>query len=406
MNATRPALLVVTMGTDYIAPARMPRELGAAGFSVSLLAPEGALATRTRFVERQFHFPPEPTHLLWLQTVAHAAQSVRADLILPGDDITLRLLMQLVLAPLPALSSDVQQRLAALVERSLGDPAHYLDSVDKTRLVTLARKVGVPVPAGEAVANETDAVAVASALGYPVIVRPAFGSEGAGVAKCDDVLQVREAMRALPRVEGWNPVTEKVALVQRFVSGGGRNRPAAVWQGRELAGVTRAKIRSYPEPRGPSSVARYVAEPQLAAQDARLMAALGATGFLSTQYIVDERTGEALLIEINRRMTPATHTARLVGVDLAAAFAAGFHGREWTGPLDMPKERECTLALFPQEWLRDPESAELEAHPTDAPWDDPQLFAAMFDIGSDAAISPTHAAVASLAAGAAMAGSR
>lgn len=50
------SLLIVTMGTDAVAPARMPYELGRAGFTVTLLAPHDSLATHTAFVSRVGHF--------------------------------------------------------------------------------------------------------------------------------------------------------------------------------------------------------------------------------------------------------------------------------------------------------------------------------------------------------------
>lgn len=382
MTSSRPSLLVVTMGTDYIAPARMPQSLQAAGFRVSLLAPENALATHTRFLDRLSLFPPNPTHLQWLRQLAEVVQRVDADLILPGDDITVRLLMQIVLEPLPAFAGDAQRDLAALVERSLGDPAHYLDSIDKARLVDLARRAGVPVPKGEGVANEAEALEVAASIGYPVFVRPAIGHEGRGIGKCAHADDLRRVMRSLPRLSGWHPKGDKVALVQEVLDRGGRNRPAAVWRGREIAGVSRHRLRAYPEPDGPGSVTRLISDPPVAAINARLMAALGATGFLSTQYMFDA-AGEPKLIEVNRRMTPATHTGAHAGIDLAAAFAAALHGREWEGPTDVPPSQECTLALFPQEWLRDPMSEDLARLPTDAPFDDPRLFAAMLRIGRE-----------------------
>jgi hypothetical protein len=36
-----------------------------------------------------------------------------------------------------------------------------------------------------------------------------------------------------------------------------------------------------------------------------------------------------------------------------------------------------TVTIFPREWLRDSESRHLTELPVDAPWDDPELFAAM-----------------------------
>jgi hypothetical protein len=100
------------------------------------------------------------------------------------------------------------------------------------------------------------------------------------------------------------------------------------------------------------------------------------------QYRLDADTATRYLIEINRRMVPATHTGAHVGVDLAAALAAILAEREWTGPVDLPSGSERALALFPQEWLRDRSSPDLVTLPTDAPWDEPALFQAMLQLGA------------------------
>ena len=49
-------------------------------------------------------------------------------------------------------------------------------------------------------------------------------------------------------------------------------------------------------------------------------------------------------------------------------------GVPWDGPTDLPQGVGRRIALFPQEWYRDPESALLASLPSDAPWHDPQLF--------------------------------
>jgi hypothetical protein len=121
--------------------------------------------------------------------------------------------------------------------------------------------------------------------------------------------------------------------------------------------------------------------PEVAAINRRLLEHLGLTGFASTLYIVDPATDTPQLIEINRRMTPATHTGRLVGVDLAAAFAAVASGKRYDGPAELANGFEPVLALFPQEWLRDPYSVDLHRFPTDTPFDDPELLRALIDLG-------------------------
>jgi predicted ATP-grasp superfamily ATP-dependent carboligase len=374
---TRPTVLLVTFGLDYVAPARMPRELKRAGFNVVLLAPRDALCTRTGFVDSLNLMPEEQSLAAWIEALAELARKSDARLLLPGDDATVQVLMQITREPLPALRPAVQAELVALIRRSLGDPAGYLDSIDKARLLLRARSLGLPVAPGEGVADADDAVRVAAGIGYPVIVRPATGSGGKGVRVCANVGELRAAMANLPDPSALIPPGPHRALVQRVLSGQPINRPALAWNGREVAGFCRLRVRPPPELPGFGSVSRYAVVPGVAALNRRLLQGLGVSGFVGTEFRLDPSTGMPYLIEINRRMVPATHTGARVGVDLATALAAVMESRDWTGSTDMPAENERTLALFPQEWLRDRTSPDLAQRPSDAPWDDPALFQAM-----------------------------
>jgi len=373
----RPTLLLVTFSTDYPAPARMPRELARAGFEVVLLAPPGALAARTRFVDSVHVMPAEQSQPDWIAQLADLARQSRARLLLPGDDVTVQLFIQIVHEALPGVAPGVQAELAALIRRSLGDPAGYLDSINKVRLARRASALGLPVPRGESVADVDAALRAAAAIGYPVIVRPAIGWASRGVRVCHGADDVRAAIAGLPQLAAWVPPGEACALVQRFIRGRPVNRAALAWEGREVSGFCRSRLRPPPDAVGAGSVTRYVVLPKVAALNRRLLAGLGASGFVATEFRLDPDTGTPYVIEINRRIVPATHTGALVGVDLAAALFAILERGEWNGAADLAPENECTLALFPQEWLRDRSSPDLHLFPTDAPWDDPGLFQAM-----------------------------
>ena len=375
-----PSLLIVTMGTDAVAPARMPYELSSAGFNVTLLAPRDALATHTAFVDKIGYFPPDVTLYQWVQAVAGAVRAVRPALILPGDDVAVRTLMQLALRPPEGLRSDVRDELAGVVRRSLGPPSSWTDSIDKSRLFDVARRAGVPIADGDVAEREHDAAAIAAHLGYPVIVRPSRGSGGKGSARCDSEAELRSAIRLAPSPDGLDTGETQRFVIQRFIDGRVVNRAALAWNGVEIAGFTRGRLETHPGPLGPASVVEFVGLPAVRDANLRLFAALDLHGLAGAQYMIEPDRGAALLIEIHRRMLPATHAGGLVGVDLAAALRACVDGVSWTGPTDLPGGTGRRIALFPQEWYRDPESAWLATLPSDAPWHDPRLFEAMLKI--------------------------
>ena len=114
----------------------------------------------------------------------------------------------------------------------------------------------------------------------------------------------------------------------------------------------------------------------MAASSERMVAALGATGFLSFDFMIERATGNAFLLECNPRPNHVTHLGGRLGVDLCSALHAGLRPPARAGSRDTPPlgpHDSGTIALFPQEWLRAPDSAALHDGYHDVPWDDPDL---------------------------------
>jgi predicted ATP-grasp superfamily ATP-dependent carboligase len=99
----------------------------------------------------------------------------------------------------------------------------------------------------------------------------------------------------------------------------------------------------------------------------------GLNGYAGFDYIVDE-TGRAFLIEVNPRLMPTGHFSDAFGVDLTAALLAAMR-REPAPKSTFPRHEY--VALFPNEWVRDPQSTYLQTAFHDVPRDDPAVEAAM-----------------------------
>jgi hypothetical protein len=104
---------------------------------------------------------------------------------------------------------------------------------------------------------------------------------------------------------------------------------------------------------------------------------MGISGLAGSEFIIDERSGNAYLLELSRRVTPGTHRGRLLNVDLCAALRSAIDGTPNFSRDGLDEEEEHVYALFPQEWLRDPQSEYLRRGPVDVPWDEPELIEAM-----------------------------
>ncbi|SDJ03151.1 carbamoyl-phosphate synthase large subunit [Salimicrobium halophilum] len=67
---------------------------------------------------------------------------------------------------------------------------------DRELFRSLMREIGQPVPESDIVSSADEAVASASHIGYPVIVRPAYTMGGAGGGICNDEEELRQTVRA------------------------------------------------------------------------------------------------------------------------------------------------------------------------------------------------------------------
>jgi len=101
------------------------------------------------------------------------------------------------------------------------------------------------------------------------------------------------------------------------------------------------------------------------------------SGLIGIECIVHARSGEAYLIEINRRVTPGHHRGAQFKVDLCAALHAALNDLPSPSRTDLDEGEQGIRCSFPQEWLRDPNSHWLREYPVDVPWDEPELLDAM-----------------------------
>lgn len=372
-------VLLVSTATRWVGTARIPRALAAAGFDVSLLAPRESLAEKSRFVGRVGHLPDDANLTQWTFALAAMVTATAPRLLIPCDDMSFRLLATLPLAQPPAMQPVMWARLASLVRESMGDPAHYRSSVDKTLLPAAAEALGVRVPPWCRLRNLADAEPFLATHGFPVVLKTSHGFAGQGLAICDDRAALNEAwarFAAMPAID-IEQAGAYACLLQAYIPGRAKYHQIAAWKGQLLAGWAADKLRSNPEPTGPGTVARNHRSPEARHAVERLVRGLGISGLAGSEFIVDERTGEAYLLELSRRITPATHRGRLIDVDLCAALRSAIDGTPNPSRADLDDGEEYVYAAFPQEWLRDPQSEFLQRGPVDVPWEEPELIEAM-----------------------------
>jgi glutathione synthase/RimK-type ligase-like ATP-grasp enzyme len=371
------SVLLVSTATRWYGTARMPRVLAHAGFDVALLAPHGSLAEKSRFVGRIGHLPDNATPKDWIYAFAATVKATAPRVVIPCDDMSFRLLDLLAQSPPDDMASELQLQLGALVRESLGDPRHFATSIEKTLLPPAARALGVRVPEHAIVADFAGADAFAAERGYPVVLKRNHSSAGEGVAIAGNRDSLQRAFGELVKVGPLDRAGTGMWLVQAHVRGHICYENVAAWQGRRLAGCAFDRLVAQGDVKSPAAVVRWFHSLELRDISERLVSGLGISGLFATECIIDQQTGHAYLIEINRRLTPGMHVGARIDVDFGAALYAALTGTPPTSRSDPAPGEEGINVHFPQEWLRDPESSFLRNYPVDIPWDDPDLFEAM-----------------------------
>ena len=206
-----------------------------------------------------------------------------------------------------------------------------------------------------------------------------YTSAGNGVRIAANTAEFRDAIAALgmPSPADFETDASGQLLAQKYVDGYNCYHETAAWEGRMLAGYAGDRLQTYGGVTSPATAVRYRHAPEMHAMTERLVAALGMTGLLTGEYIVERETGTPFLIDIERRTGPATHHGSVMNVDLCAALAAAMKGLPSQSRAGLDPGEERVFVHFPGEWLRDPQSKWLRQHPVDVPWDDPGLLEAM-----------------------------
>ena len=375
---TRSALLVST-ATRWLGTARMPRVLARAGFDVALLAPTDSLAVKSRHVSRIGVLPATATPMDWLRGLVQMVEKVEPRMVVPCDEMAVRLLFALVLQPPQALGPMLQARLVRLVTDSMGDPRFYAASIDKTMLPAAAEALGVRVPRYAVATGVKDALAHADSLGYPVVLKRRFGFAGQGVAVVSTRDELADAALHLLRPDQLDIGERRspALLVQAFIAGPYHSQALVALDGRPLQGFAWERHVATSPVKGQTAVLRFVRSPETREFSEALCRGFGIAGFFNVQFVIDERSGAAQLLEINRRIVTHTHLGELDGRDLGVALARALEGKPPTAAQPTDEHAGDRIVIFPREWLRDPQSRHLDELPVDAPWDEPELLAAM-----------------------------
>lgn len=381
----KPTVLIATT-SRWFPTARLGMALAKAGFEVGAICPSRhPLRVTTAVRDTQTYDGLAP---IW--SFATAIDTMRPNLIVPSDD--------LALLHLHELHEQSQRRgksglaTCAIIERSLGVPVSFPVVSARAAVMALAKQEGVRAPATEVISNLSDLRNWTMRMGFPTILKTNATSGGEGVRivrTLEDAerafwklqappLLARAAKRALIDQDMrlvWPSLLRNryVVNAQAFVAGRDATSTVACWQGTILASLHFEVLNKH-DSTGPSTVLRVIENTDMSTAAEKIVRRLNLSGVVGLDFILEEDTTNAHLIEVNPRATQVGHLALGPGRDIPAALYAAVSGetiRESAKVTD-----HDTITLFPHEWLRNPASSFLKSSYHDVPWEEPELIRA------------------------------
>jgi ATP-grasp domain len=376
--------VLVTTTTKWFPTARLGMALDRAGFEVEILAPKRHPITKTRVVRRAYVYDAFSP----LLSFHNAIQNGKPDLVVPSDDFATQHLHDLYHQQKGTGNSG--RSVCELIERSLGSQNGFPAIRSRASLIAIAREEGVRVP----ITAEIPDIAILrkwiAERALPVVLKTDGSSSGEGVRVPTTPGQAERAFRALQSPLSFVRMTKRALInrdlrwilptlerrhsvvnAQEFIEGRDATSVVACWKGEVLAGLHfEVMIKQYV--RGPASVLRVIDNIEMVVAIQKIVRRLCLSGLQGFDFLLKGNADTPYLIEMNPRATQVGHLALGTGRDLPAALYSALTGKAIQEAPSVTSN--STIVLFPQEWLRNPESSYLRSGYHDIPWEEPELI--------------------------------
>jgi len=375
--------VLLTDTNRWALSARLAMSLAEAGCHVEAICPSPRHALmKTRAVQRIYKY----SGFRPLESLNSSIEASEPDIIIPACDRSVAHLHQLHARA--KFGGVAENKLTALIEHSLGSPASYAQVTSRYDLLLLAHEEGIRVPRMSPVKTSKDLDSWRTLGSCPSVLKAdgTWGGRGVRIIRSPeeadhsfgDLARMSRFSRAVKRLvvnrdsfslRSWLKDPKPEVIIQSYIYGRPANCAVVCWEGRVLAAIAVEVVRSAGLT-GPASVVHVVENPEMLFAAERIASRLGLSGFFGLDFMIEEGTNAAYLIEMNPRSTPPCHLRLDKGRNLADALWAQLAGQP--RPEDSPVTHSNVIAYFPQAFAgqeKVPEEAFL-----DIPHSEPELI--------------------------------
>ncbi len=372
-----PHIVLATTG-QLPSTARLAMELHDAGARVSLIAPKNHPARALDvLLSRIVYRASAPQRCL-----KAALMRLQPEMVIPCDERTIR--------DMHAICQESHDPwLQQLIERSTAPSESFPTIVSRAAFLALAQAEGVRVPNSKALPNAAALESWMQSNPAPFVLKADGSWAGFGVRILSNAAAAKDAFARMTRpvsgrlafresllegnhfdIRSWLRQEQPAMSAQGYIDGWPANIGVACWQGEVLAAVSAESVATT-SATGPSTVARIIDNPEMFVSAKRMVKALGLSGMIGFDFMIEAATGTAYLIEMNPRNTPICAIRLGPGRDLAEALVARIAQRpERERP---PRTERDIVVYFPDTWREDPSNQILRSGYHDVPWEQPEL---------------------------------
>ena len=325
-----------------------------------------------------------------LQSLYEAITLACPELLVPCDDGVVWQLHQL---------HRTKPELRLLIERSLGAPAGYETVAGRAKLMQIAQELHVRAPETKEIRDATDLRTWFSAPGVAGgrsgVLKLDWTCGGKGVQIARSLAEAEQALATMRRPATlmtalgrwllihdamafwkWKNHRRPVMTLQQLVKGRPANTMLACREGRVLAMLT-VEVLCAQSSTGTALVVRQIENDEVRTAAELIAQRLQLSGFHGLDFMIENETGDAYLIELNPRCTQLGHLQTATQGDLVGVFCGAFDDTgllQGNGAIQNEGAiHEETIAFFPEALFSNPKCPYLPTSYIDVPWEEPRL---------------------------------
>lgn len=354
--APKPRIAIVCTQGDWIGPFNLAKALTRNGVDVCGVCTPDSYLANSAYIAAKLTAEGAAINRSIAPMIDNLITHFQPDLLLAGDDSAFKLLAGML------IEGKASEKVLNLLKKSLPDPDKIALFMAESDFIRNFSGFSCPPPPSLLQPDRKALFEFIEQHQFPILFKRDGLSGGYGISFCNDSQQADELLKK-------ENASGSRFLVQKIIAGTASQVIVSGLHGRVSDSLALSKIHETWK-FGPSSVLGFLEHQAMQETARKIYETCGLSGFCGVDFIVD-KNNQAWLLELNPRIVPATHLGQLFGTDLVNAFVCQVTGKERTPP---PTRTSDKVALFPNEYMRDPHSPYLRGVYHDVPWDDPAVM--------------------------------